>query len=166
MTLYEIDENIRLAIEAMLNSVDEETGEVNMEAADALNALQAERKTKLENTGCYIKNLEAEVAAIKAEADVLKKRAAVKERAIERLKDYVATSLLSNGETKMDAPRVCFSFRKSEKVVIKDMDAIPEAFLRKTVKVDPDLTAIKKAITAGEDVSFAELVKKQNLQIK
>ena len=58
MTIFDIDE-------AILNLVDEETGEVV--DIEALEALEMERDKKVSNIACWIKQLDAEAEAIKAE---------------------------------------------------------------------------------------------------
>lgn len=166
MTLYEIEQAIRDAVDAMLDSVDEETGEVDVELANAINGLQLERAEKLENIGCYIKNLEAEIEAIKAEKDKLMERAKAKEKKVERLKDYVAVNLINNNELKFDSPRVSYSFRKSEQVDVRDESKIPSDYMVTKTKIEPDKTAIKKAIKEGIAIDGAILIQKMNLQIK
>lgn len=166
MTLYEIEQEMQMAIEAMLDSVNEETGEVDEEMARAIEDLQLARAEKLESIGCYIKNLDAEVEAIKAEKKKLEERAKVKENRLARLKDYVANNLVANNELKFDSPRVSYSFRKSEQVDIRDIDKIPEEYTTKVTEIKPDKTAIKKAIKDGIAIDGALLIQKMNLQIK
>lgn len=166
MSLYKIDNELNVAIEMMLDSIDEETGEVDENLAKAVDELQVERRQKLEAIGCYIKNLEAEEAAIKEEMSALKARAESKSRSVERLKEYVANSLLAVNEMKFESPKVAFSFRKSEKVEITDISKIPTEFLRTKTTVDADKIALKAVMKEGTVVDGAQLVLKQNLQIK
>lgn len=166
MTLYEINKQIEGAIDALLASVDEETGEVNEDAKQALEQLQADRAEKLDNIGAFIKNLTVEVEALKEEAKALKERAEQKERKIQRLKNYVEYNLLAAGESGFESTRVKFSFRKSVKVEIRDAAIIPKKFLTKKVTFDPDKNAIKAVLMDGKKVKGAELVTNQNLQIK
>lgn len=65
MNLYEIDE-------AILTCINPETGEVD--DLDRLTKLQMERDRKVENVACWVKNLRAESAALKTEADALLER--------------------------------------------------------------------------------------------
>ena len=58
MKLYEIDA-------AIMECIDLETGEIV--DADRLTALQMEREQKLENVALWIKDLDAEAKALKAE---------------------------------------------------------------------------------------------------
>ena len=165
-TLYEIDRSIEDILDRMFSEVDEETGEVSEDVLEELEQMQIARVEKLGNIGAYIKNLESDVAAIKAERDNLKKRMDAKQRKAERLRDYVSTSLLANGETKMETARVKFSFRSSERVEIRDEEKIPKQYLKETISYSPDKESIKKALKAGEEVAGCEIVQNQNLQIK
>ena len=60
--LYEIDQEI-------LDCVDLETGEIL--DTEKLDALQMEREAKLEGVALWVKDLKAEAAAVKEEADKL-----------------------------------------------------------------------------------------------
>jgi len=166
MTLYEINRQIEDAIDALLASVDEETGEVDEGAKQALEQLQADRAEKLDNIGAYIKNLTSEINAIDEEVKALKARADQKKNKIERLKSYVEYNLIAAGETGFESTRVKFSFRKSVSVQIKDGDMIPKKYTVKKLEYVPDKNAIKAALMDGLKVKGAELVTKQNLQIK
>lgn len=164
MTLYEIDRQTEQAIGDLLASVNEETGEVDEKLAAKIDELQATRTEKLDNIGAYIKNLVAEKDALEAEAKNLENRAKIKGNEIERLKTYVAQSLIGCGETKLETTRARFSFRRSEAVEI-DGD-VPEEYLVETVTKKPDKDAIKTAIMEGKVVEGAHIVVRQNLQIK
>lgn len=69
-TLYEIES-------AIMDCVDAETGEIINE--EQLNALLMERNAKLEGVALWIKNLESDAAAIRAEREALEKRQKVAE---------------------------------------------------------------------------------------
>ena len=72
MTLYEIDHAISEAFE---RAIDPETGElINEEAWAQLEALQMDREQKLENVALWVKDLNAEAAAIREEEKNLAKR--------------------------------------------------------------------------------------------
>lgn len=161
MNIYDIDV-------AILNLIDEETGEIL--DFEAFEALTIERETKVENMALWYLELKAEAAAIKAEEDRLKARKQLAERKAERLKEYLAQ--IQAGE-KFKTPRVTISFRASESVEFQDekefiktmMDAGNDAFL--TYK-DPTVnrTAIKEAIKSGATIEGAYISKNQNIQIK
>ncbi len=162
MKLYEIDAQI----EAILQNVDAETGEVIVDT-EALTALQMERDAKLENIALYYKDMMGDAEKLKNEIDALKARYDVTKRTAESLKNYLTFALA--GEA-FKSPRVACSWRTSEVVELSE-DFIAwatkngEQFLRYK-DPEPDKTAIKAALKEGQTVFGAELVKKTNLTVK
>lgn len=157
MTLFEIDD-------AILNfefEVDEETGEI-LNAQD-LDDLKMAREDKIEGVGLWIKNLEAEAAAVKAEKDNMADRQRRLEKKAESLKGYLSYALQGQ---KFSTPKIAMSWRRSESVDITDVYLLPEELINVQIKKVPDKKAIKDAIKAGKDIRGAELIEKQNLQIK
>ena len=152
-SLYEINQDI-------LNCIDVTTGEVL--DYDKLEKLQIEKNEKIENIALWVKNLEAETKAIKDEINVLRERSETKERKIEKLKQYLA----ENVEKKFETSKVMISYRKSVSVNITDESKIEEKYIKTKVEASVDKTAIKEDIKNGITVSGAELVEKQNIQIK
>lgn len=161
MTLYEIDS--RLA-----SLIDEETGELL--DYEAFEQLQIERESKLENTALWYKDLMAQAAAIKAEADALTERRKSAERTAERLKEYLGRAL--DGE-KFSTPRCEVTFRRSTALEVEDPADLIEWAKRNghdeciTYKA-PEVS--KKAVTAllksGMEVPHAQLVQKLNVGVK
>lgn len=152
-SLYEINQDI-------LNCIDFETGEIL--DYEKLEELQIEKNEKIENIALWIKNLEAETKAIKDEINVLRERNEMKERKIEKLKQYLA----GNVEKKFETSKVIISYRKSVSVNITDESQIEEKYIKTKVETSVDKTAIKEDIKNGITVSGAELIEKQNIQIK
>lgn len=160
LRLYEID----AAIEDLLEQEDPETGELLCDY-EQLEALMMARETKLENVALYIKNKTAEAEAIKQEKLALEKRQQQANRKIERAKAFLEQYLAGQ---KLVTPRVAVSWRKSEVVELGMgffSTDVNERFLRYR-DPEPDKAAIKAALKAGEDVPGAELVARQNMQIK
>ena len=166
MNLYEIDAGIKNAIELLFDTVNDETGEIDAGTAEQLEALQAEKAAKLDGIGAYIKNLDSDIEGLDAEIKKLTARKKAKENKRDRLKDYVTPFIEELENKKFETARVAFSLRSSESVNITDETKIPAEFLKTKIESTPDKTAIKKAIKAGAAVSGAELITKQNLQIK
>ena len=81
MTIYEIDQSIA-------SLVDPNTGEIG--DYDMFCELQMEREAKVENMALWIKNLNAEADAIKAERDNLYEREKAARNKADRLKKYLA----------------------------------------------------------------------------
>lgn len=160
MKLYEIDWEIQ-------SCIDPETGEIIDEKK--LNALRMERDEKLENVALWIKNLEAEAAAYKVEKERFATRERVARNKAESLKTWLAAAL--QGE-KFTTTRAAVSFRTSEAVEITDPDFFLQWAGRENASLlsyalpTPNKTAIKELIKNGEIVPGAQLVKRQNINIK
>ena len=168
-TLYEINQELLHFLECGFNMccVDLETGEIDAEKANAyLEALQLERKEKVENIALFIKNLESDAASIKEEETALKARREAKERKAERLREYLKSSMIALDEAKFETSRVALSFRTSKAVVVDDMEKLDKKYITEKVSYTADKTAIKKAIESGEEVPGAKIVENKNLQLK
>lgn len=156
MTLYEINEKIREFLE---NNIDPETGEIlNL---DTLGDLELERSVKLENYALAVKNLRADIDAIKVEEDALKARRERLTNTKNKLEAVLKQEL--DGE-KFVTARVQITHRKTSSVEVLDIKALPEKFLRFEPKADK--TAIRTAINAGENVDGARIVNGLSMMIK
>ena len=155
-SLFELNK----AIEDFELEVNEDGEVLNI---DELDELKLAREDKIEGIGLWVKNLEAEKAAVKAEKQNMADREKRLEKKIESLKGYLSMAL--NGQ-KFSTPKVTMGFRKSVSVNIPDEMAIPEEYCNFTVVRKPDKTMIKNALSAGKDIFGAELVERQNLQIR
>ncbi len=163
MSLYTIDNEIKAVLDS---GIDPETGEINQEAIDQLNSLNVKRNDKMENIGCYIKNLAYEISDLENEEKNLKARRQSKEKKIEFLKNLVASSLIANGEKKFETAKVSLSFRKSVQVVLTDeINNLDTKYIKENVTRSADKTKIKKDIKDGIEVNGAELQERLNLQV-
>ena len=152
MKLYEIDQQI-------LDCIDSETGELI--DPERLSALMMERDAKIEGVALWVKNLESEVLALKAEKDAFAERERVTKSKVERLKKWLSDAL---GGQKFSTTKCAVSFRRSLKTEILDADSIPTEYLK--VKTEPDVTAIKNALKDGQEVPGCQLIENQNISIK
>lgn len=161
MNLYEIDLAIQRCFVDGEDVIDTETGEVL--DAGYLDGLKMEKDKKIRNIACYIKNLEAEAEALKAEKMKMAARQKSAENKAESLKKYLSNFVGAGNKVKDTEYQI--SWRKSETVEIDDPSALIDDFL--TFKApEPNKTAIKQAIKNGDTVAGAHLVEKQNMQIK
>lgn len=159
-SLYEINAQIEQAWSA---AVDPETGEIiSEEAAQAVEQLTMAREDKIENLALYYKNLAAEAEALKNEKLALAARQSAAEKKAESIKKYLASSM--NGE-KYKSEKVAISWRKSESVSVDENAFLPDDYMTFKEPV-PNLTAIKKALKAGEKIDGATLTSSSNIQIK
>lgn len=162
MKLYEINEELRSIMEDIV--VDEETGEIIGEIDyEKIKALQLEREEKLENMALYVKELRSEVDALKSEVKKLNERTRVKENKIKSLSNYLDFILKGMKTNRFETSRVLISYRKSEAVLV-DESKLPKKYMK--VELSPDKIEIKKLLKSGMIVKGAQLVEKQNLQIK
>lgn len=152
MKLYEIDEALQACF-------DEETGElVNVEEFEALTKA---RENKIESLCLWVKDLNAEAAALKAEKQAFEARQRAAERKAKSLKDYITHIL--NGQ-KFKTIKCEVSFKATSSVKITDLLSIPAEFVEMDIK--PDKMAIKKALAAGQAVTGAELDESLSCTIK
>ena len=158
MKLYEIDNEI-------MSLFDYETGECLDE--EKLAELQMTKDQKLENMACWVKDLEADAAAIRAEEKALAdRRRAIENKALS-LRKFLG-GYIGEGN-RFQTARCAISWRKSESVNV-DMDLLsidPNAdnYLRYK-EPEVNRAAIKQAIKDGISVMGAEIVTNNNMQIK
>ncbi len=155
-TLYEINEALR----DFEFEIDEETGEVTN--LDALDEIQLEKNTKIENIALLIKNLMSDAEAYKREKESFARKEQIAKNKADRLRDYLQFNL--HGE-KFKSDRVQITYRHSEKVEILDPDKIPAEFLR-IKQPEPNKVEIKKALKWGAIVEGAVLTEQDTIQIK
>lgn len=152
MNLYEIDA-------AVMACIDEETGEIVDE--QKLNDLEMERGRKIENTALWIKNLRAEVKALKDEEAAFKARRQTAENKLDSLERYLSGYL--DGQ-KFKSDKVSIFHRSIESVNVTDIDKVPQELTRVTVEARKD--DIKKLLKDGRVVPGAELVTKTSMVIR
>ena len=166
MKLYEIANEYLDLLQAI------EDGEIPEEAIeDTLEGIAGEIESKADDIACLLKNLSAECVAIKAEDASLAERRKVKENAHERIKKYLSEVLQRTGIDKVESARNVITFRKSESVELDD-----DAFISWATQNRDDLltysapkankTEIKKALKSGAEIVGAQLVQRNNIQIK
>lgn len=166
MNLYEINGELL----ALLNSDDSyltniETGEI-IGITEVIEQISMARDDKHEGIALFIKDLEADAEKIKAEEKILKERREAKEKKAERLREYLSCSMKLFGDTKIETERCLVSFRKSEQINILDENIIPDIYKTKVETFKINKNDLKVAIKQGQKIEGAELVEKQNLQIK
>ena len=158
MKIYEIDQ-------AILDLIDPDTGELL--DFERFNELQMERDTKIEQIAVWYKDTTADAAKLKTEIDNLSERKCVLDRRADRQKEYLDMLLCGN---KFETPRCVISYRKSESTEVKDgfiaWAAANNIDLLTAKPPEPNKTEIKKYIKGGGKCPFAEIVEKQNVQVK
>lgn len=166
MTLYEINKAIENALE---NSIDLETGEIDFEKYEAeIEALGIAREEKIKNTALLILNLRAEAKMQEEQEKKFKERKQALQNKEKRILERLQFDL--NGET-FKCTEVVISYRKSKGVEItNDVDfeafALEHPEYIKPVKIEANKTAIKEAIAKGVTIPGCKIFEKENMQIK
>lgn len=142
----------------ILDCVDENGELLDIEKFEQLNM---EIDKKIEGLCLWVKNLDAEAAAIKEEVDSLKERQKRKQNKAESIRKYLQDFL--KGRT-FETPRVAISYRKSTSLEILDNAIIPEEYLK--FKTEVNKTDLKNAVKAGLELEGVYLLEKSNMSIK
>ena len=161
--LYEINQDI-------LDCCDLETGEI-LDTAK-LDALQMEREAKLEGVALWVKDLKAEAAAVKEEADKLNARKKALDNKIEGLKNWLLFAL--GGEKLKTARCNVYQTHSTKLNVIDEMSVVnwiqtncqePEQFLKFTL---PEIRkdAVKAELKSGVEIPGAALETTESVVIK
>lgn len=173
MTLYDVDERLVTLINEHFDIEDGVLCETEEELAKKIDEVSLDLDTKIENIGCYIKNLESDVEALKKEEDNLKARRKSAENKIEGLKRYLNGYLMAcfpkdedRAKWKFKTPKVVLGYRKSNSVEVPDIEKLDKNFIKVKTEVIPDKTAIKDAIKNGKEVIGAFIKQNINLNIK
>ena len=153
-SLYEIDQ-------AILGCVDLETGEIIDQ--DQLDNLMMERSEKIESVALWVKNLESDAVAYKAEKEAFAQREKQASEKAKRLREWLAK--VCDGES-FSTSKCAISFRKSESVEIADGANLPDEYIRVKTTIEPDKTAIKAALKAGAEIEGCQIATKVNTNIK
>ena len=161
--LYEIDQ-------AILECVDLETGEIL--DSDRLTALQMERERKLEGVALWVKDLNAEADAVKAEADKLTARRKALDNKIDGLKTWLLFAL--GGEKLKTARCNVYQTHNTKLNVIDEQSVVnyiqthyqePEQFLKFSL---PEIRkdAVKAELKAGKEIPGTSLETTESVVIK
>ena len=162
-TLFEVAANYRALAEKLHDTdLDDKTIE------DTLESESGDLVEKLTNVGFVIRNIDAEVAAMKDAEEKIAACRKSKENRIARLKAYALANMLATGKTKIESPYFVMGLRNNpESVVIDAESQIPADYMREIpASYSPDKTLIKKAIQDGYEVPGCHLTRTQSLQIK
>lgn len=166
MKLYEIASEMQHALSLL-----EGEGEVDMSTlVEYLDQLESEYENKLDNIACMIKNEQSMSGAIQSEIDTLTERKKSHDKRALALSEYIASFMNAMGLKTYESARNKISFRKSEQVVIDDVEVFklryPQMVVKQIVEIIPTKPELKKIIKAGTHLDGVEIMEKQNLQIK
>jgi predicted nuclease with TOPRIM domain len=158
MKLYELTHNY-LSVMEMAEEMDTET------LRDTLESIQEEIEDKAENIAKLIKNLNADVDALKAEEKRLADRRKSIENKVTNLKDYLFNQLEVSGLTKVKRPTITVSIQNNP----PSLKVLDESLLSDyMIPVDPklDKKAIMQAIKDGQEVEGVEVHQTKGIRIR
>ena len=151
--LYEIQGDI-------LSCIDLKTGEII--DVERLHGLQMERRQKIRNIACWIKNLLADARAYEEEEKTFASRKIAAKNKADRLKQYLSDCL--HGE-KIQDKEFSIGWRKSQKIHIDEGAAIPAAYLI-PVPDKVDKQGLKDSLRQGVLLPGITLMEYNNIQIQ
>jgi len=161
MNLYEINTQI---MDAYDKAIDTETGEILDESLFSLiDELEMQRDEKIKNLGLWVKNLKSDVNSIDEEIKALQAMKERKKSKVSSIERYIQGNLQGN---KFDGGIVQISFRKTQSVMVEDIERIPDAFKRVKTTIEADKMALKEALKNGEIIDGAMLMDNLSMTIK
>ena len=166
LNLYRIGSETQQLYERVIDTLDSETGEVDLEAVTALEAKKEEFAMVAINYATVIRMLQRKTEEADAE---IKRMAAIKDklgRTVETMTKTLSAACQGLGFDKINGLTAAISFRKSEQTIIDNAEMLPLEFVKEKITYAPDKTAIKNAIKAGQDVPGAHIETLNNIQIK
>lgn len=164
MNLYELTEDM-LTVQMMLE--DDDYDEATFR--DTLEAVEGAYEYKLESYAKVIKNMEANIGAIKTEVTRLTDKKKSLERSIDRLKSAMFESMKRTGTTKVkgDIFTVAISKNggKAPVVLSVPVSELPDDLVR--IKEEADTEAIRKYIESTGDITYGYIGERgESLRIK
>lgn len=157
---------IRIDHLSLLQEIEDNDGELTDEVEQALVLTQDQFQEKAISYGFVLKTFDNTTSIIDAE---IKRLMRLKERAEYHkgvFKQRLSEAMQQFGVEKINTPTLTLSFRKSESIEISDEDKVPDNFFDEKTVFTISKTRIKEAIKEGKQVPGAELISKQNLQVK
>jgi hypothetical protein len=159
-TLYELTENmIKLQQMFAVDEIDEDT------FRDTMDSLQMDVVDKADGYSRVIRNMDATVAAIKAEEDRLKDRRTRIAKKIDLMKENLKSTLQVMNMKKVQTDLFTISITQNPpKVVIEDESKVPKKYIIMEPKIDK--AAIREALQEGIKVRSCSLERGESLRIK
>jgi hypothetical protein len=160
MNLFELHKEL----ENVADQVDE-NWDLFMDAFKKITNLSMSINDKLDYIWKFIRNKESDIEIIENEIKRLSERKKRIEKSIENIREYCKAYMIMSWTIRVDTPLFTFSFRKSEAVIV-DEKIIDEKYKIAKTTFTVDKTSIKEALKRWEEIVWAILEERQNLQIK
>jgi hypothetical protein len=148
----------------IIDLISQNNGEISDDLHEAYINTRDELNNKAKAYIYVIRNKENLISNIDAEIERLRNLKKQTEGEINRIKNYLSLAVDHFGNFETGLHKI--SNRISKSVEVTDCNQLPKEYLKEKIEINPDKTAIKKALEQGEIISGALLVTKSNLQIK
>ncbi|MCM1437758.1 MAG: siphovirus Gp157 family protein [Roseburia sp.] len=166
-TLYGLATEYIDLYNALIETADAETGEVDIDISKALEKVQGSFEEKAIATatvyrglGTYSSQIDQEIKRLQA----LKKHVDGEQK---RVEDYLTQACEMTGTESLKGIYASISFRQNRpKTIIDDIDLIPDEYVQIKVERSADKEKIKKAIQSGKEVQGAHLESERKISIK
>lgn len=162
---YELPEMFRATMD---RAIDPDTGELSEAGIAELRALTAAAQHSTADLACYIRELELEAEAVKAMLSAAADRATRLTARAAKWRNYLLETMDLAGLNVVKDPRITLTIKTNPPAVqIADDAAIPPGYYREIpARIEPDKTAIKAALKAGEVIPGVSLVATRRLTIQ
>lgn len=171
MTLFEISKEFEKLEEKLLESINDETGEIeNPELIEEIEKeLEKILSDKSENIIRYIRAKELSIEATDKEIERLKKYKKSSEKRLDNFKKYVVMNMYKLGKTKLETGVGNITISKSSKTIINEeiINKDPR-YYRQETKIEHkfDKNVIRKLINNGEKIDGAFIEESSSIKIK
>lgn len=163
-TLYELSKEVCELFDAIEAHAEENGGEVPADLDAKIEKTGLEREQKIAAICSIYKELVGRSGILAAEAEKLAARAKTQANQAKALKEYLARNLLEGEKFEVGPHRV--GWREASSVELMPnitVEEIPELYQRR--KIEFAASDAKRAIANGEDLWFAQIVKRKHIQI-
>lgn len=163
-TLFELtDDLLKLYDMASDPEIDETT------LKDTIEAVDGEIEVKADGYAKVIRQMEGDIASIKAEMDRMDSRKKVLENSKDRIKKALEEAMKATGKTKFKTDLFSFGIQKNPPSLklVDDLDVMsvpPEYIIWQEPTIDKK--KVKEAIKAGEEFEWAHMESTEGLRIR
>ncbi|MER2153573.1 MAG: siphovirus Gp157 family protein [Solibacillus sp.] len=134
---------------------------------EALNAIDGELAEKLENYASVMKNIESDIAGIKAEEGRLAERRKAMENSIKRMKENMQLAMDASGEKKLKGEKFTFTVQKNPpSLKVLDDAVIPPQYISVEEVRNIDKKAILAELKNGAEISGVEIQQGESIRIR
>lgn len=142
---------------------EENDGEISEELDAILQRLIADKELSIDSMAIAYKSIETKIEMYKLQEKALNEARKVLVKDLENAKRCVALSLKGK---KYISENCSVSYRRSSKLVVGDVDKIPEQYIVSKTTESVDMREVTKEIRSGKKIGDAYLQECINIEIK